>query len=41
MPHTVLFRVEPTQVRDSIVVYMDLETDNLYVLAGKTVPSSR
>ena len=41
MLHTVLFRVEPTQVRDSIVVYMDLETDSLDVLSGKIVPSSR
>ena len=41
MLHTVLFRVEPTQVRDSIVVYMDLETNSLDVLSGKIVPSSR
>ena len=37
MLHTVLFRVEPTQVRDPLVVYMDLETNSLDVLSGKIV----
>ena len=32
-----LFRVEPVQVCDSIVVYMDLETNSLDVLSGKIV----
>ena len=41
MLHTVLFRVEPTQVRDPLVVYMDLETNSLDVLSGKIAPSSR
>ena len=35
--HTVLFRVEPTQVRDALVVYMDLETHSLDVLSCKIV----
>ena len=35
--HTVLFRVEPIQVRDCLVVYMDLETNSLDVLTGKVV----
>ena len=37
MLHTVLFRVEPAHIRDSIVVYMDLETNSLDVLTGKVV----
>lgn len=37
MLHTVLFRVEPTQVPDPLVVYMDLETNSLDVLSGKIV----
>ena len=37
MLHLVLFRVELAQVRDSIVVYMDLETNSLDVLSGKIV----
>ena len=37
MLHTALFRVEPTQVRDPLVVYMDLETNSLDVLSGKIV----
>ena len=37
MLHTVLFRVEPTHVRDPLVVYMDLETNSLDVLSGKIV----
>ena len=37
MLHTVLFRVERTQVRDPLVVYMDLETNSLDVLSGKIV----
>ena len=37
MLHTVLFCVEPTQVRDPLVVYMDLETNSLDVLSGKIV----
>ena len=37
MLHTVLFRVEPTRVRDPLVVYMDLETNSLDVLSGKIV----
>ena len=37
MLHTVLFRVEPTRVRDPLVVYMDLETNSLDVLYGKIV----
>ena len=35
--HTVLFRVEPTQVCDFLLVYMDLETNSLDVLSGKVV----
>ena len=37
MLHTVLFRVEPTQARDPLIVYMDLETNSLDVLSGKIV----
>ena len=37
MLHTVLFRVEPTQVGDFLIVYMDLETNSLDVLSGKIV----
>ena len=37
MLHTVLFRVEPAHIRESIVVYMDLETNSLDVLTGKVV----
>ena len=37
MFHTVLFRVAPAKVRDSIVVYMDLETSGLDVLSDKIV----
>ena len=39
--HTVLFCVEPTQVRDPLVVYMDLETNSLDVLSGKIVEIPR
>ena len=37
MLHTVLFRVEPVHIRDSIVIYIDLETTNLCVVSGKIV----
>ena len=37
MLHTVLFRVEPAHIRDSVIVYMDLETNSLDVLTGKVV----
>ena len=37
MLHTVLFRVQPTQVRDCLVVYMDLESTGLDVHCGKIV----
>ena len=35
MLHTMLFRVELAHARDSIVVYMDLETNSLDILSSK------
>ena len=35
--HTVLFHAEPAHICDSIVVYVDLETNSLDVLSGKIV----
>ena len=35
--HTVLFRVEPIQVRDFLLVYIDLETSSLDIHCGKIV----
>ena len=37
MLHTVLFCVEPAHVCESIVAYIDLETNSLDVLSGKIV----
>ena len=35
--HTVLFRVEPTQVHDFLIVYIDLETNSLDIHCGRIV----
>ena len=37
MMHTVLFMVQPTNPDDSIVAYIDLETNSLDVMSGNIV----